>query len=648
VPSRRYRIPDTRLPFINAEIAEVNFRGAPHLVSSIYGGGSGGRLYFWNPDTGSRAMRPLPDGLPGAYMLKAGPDGTLYLGCAGGDLRRYDGERDRFETLVTGELDGLCWGGIVAPPFVLWNASRGGRSGAVGVYDLRAGRCVHVFAPLDGLTPTALYGHRAVMAPDGRVLWCMNTPQARLVLIDLKAMRAESRTPDCLAGNSWTNATFLDERRLAVFSGRGEVGEDLYVLSWPGLDLIRRMAVPTADNCVHEVAFPVGGHVYRINNGTGDLWRMDRATLAWERAAADWTAGDCATVGLWRGRQPCAVTLCGEALRYDPADGRTDRLDLEATGLLGAHALCAVPQEALILGAPFINQRFWRIDLPAGEGRDLGRAAPRAGQVNQIVWDPQTRRAFLSSYTTCTVTAYDPARPAAWPRNPAPVACAQERGQMRPMALVHDGRHLWMGTSPHYGTLGGALCRIDPRTGVMDTWPHVVQDQKVNAVAVAPSRRLVYFSTDVEADCGSCPPTQTTARVAAFDMDALRVAAELPAPEGCGWSRVEGALPDGRVLLRYGRTIYAWDPAGGAPEAFAEMPDEVLSVLVGPGGALIAAARESLGVFAERDGRRVYEPRLPLGGAAHLQIAQDALYCAVGYEIVETPLAELGIAPRSG
>ena len=106
---RRYTIPDSRLPFVNAEVERTTFQGQPHLVSSIVGGGAGGRLYFWNPDTGSKGMRHLPEGVPGVYMLRTAADDCLYLGCGNGDLVRYDPAADAFETLVAGELKSITW-----------------------------------------------------------------------------------------------------------------------------------------------------------------------------------------------------------------------------------------------------------------------------------------------------------------------------------------------------------------------------------------------------------------------------------------------------------------------------------------------------------------------------------------------------------
>src|SRR5881394_3717697 len=92
IESRRtFQVPPTRLPFVNGEIAQINFKGQPHLVSAVWGGPDpGGSIYFWNTLTGSHEMRRLPNRIPGAYMVKRGPDDKLYLGCGNGDLLRYD------------------------------------------------------------------------------------------------------------------------------------------------------------------------------------------------------------------------------------------------------------------------------------------------------------------------------------------------------------------------------------------------------------------------------------------------------------------------------------------------------------------------------------------------------------------------------
>ncbi len=636
LPIRRYPIPESRLPFANTEIAQIDFQGQPHLVSSIWGGNAGGRLYFWNPDTGSRAMRPLPCGIPGAYMIKTGPDGRLYLGCGNGDLIRYDPVLDWFETLVTGEFSLITWGGCVTDRYVIWAAS----PGCVGVYDWREERLVKVFRPIDTEHPTALYGHRAVETPDGKVLLGMNVPQARLVLLDLDTMEARSYTPASITGRSWTeDATFFDEHTLAIFTGP-EDGE-FQLLRYPDFTLIDRIPFPPGTIRLGGRACFVDGQFYACSYPEGNLYRLDRDAWRWELLIEGWSDGDRAFMAPWQDRDLCAITTSGQALRYHPATGISERLDLEAIGPMSAHALCVIPEAGVIVGAPFINQRFWVINLTTGEGQDCGRAAPGGGQINQIIWDPITRRALMSSYTTAAITAYDPTRPAKWPHNPCLVASAQEHMQMRPMALAHDGWHVWMATSPKYGHLGGALCRINPQTGEILVWRHLVPDQRVNALVLDPDRRLVYCSTDVMADCQSAPPTQTTGQLVAFDMDALVIRRQQAIRPNAPVVRVHTLLPTGEVLAQESNDLYAWEPLSGDLRPLGTAPASLHQVIRGPDDTLWAAANNHIGRLSIEADTVRFDPLIDEPGRM-LQIKEGILYYATGFEVCAIPLDQIG------
>ena len=99
----KYQIPPTRLPFVNGQIAQLRIRDTDFLVSAIWGGKMGGKLYFWNPETHQHFMRELPAGAPGAYFLESAQDGRLYIGDGRGDLHRYDPGADRRATTQGGD-----------------------------------------------------------------------------------------------------------------------------------------------------------------------------------------------------------------------------------------------------------------------------------------------------------------------------------------------------------------------------------------------------------------------------------------------------------------------------------------------------------------------------------------------------------------
>ena len=633
---RRYDIPHSRLPFINAEVEQVVFEGADHLVSSVWGGSTGGRIYFWNPDTGSRGMRKLPEGIPGAYMLRAAADGCLYLGCGNGDLIRYDPVADRFEILVTGELKSITWGGCVTDRYAIWEAS----PGDVGVYDWRESRLVKVFRPIDTEYPTALYSHNVVEAPDGRVLLAIDVPQARFVLLNLETMTAESHTPDNIRGaGSTSDALFWDNGTLAAFV-RGE----LHFMAYPGFELMQRIAW-TGQGSLGGKACVVDGRLYAYGAADDALYVLDREAEEWEVAAPGWSDGGPATLHPWGDANVCGVTLSGLALRYDTRTGRTDRIDLESTGPMAAYALCPVPDRKIIVGAPFINQRFWVVDMETGDGEDCGRAAPGGGQINQIIWEPLTRRVLQSSYTTSSVTSFDPEALPDWPNNPRVLASAQQEGQMRPTGLVHDGRYVWMATSPEYGHLGGALSRIDPVTGEIRIWRHLVQDQKVNSVQIDSNRRRVFCGTEIYADANSAPPTQTTGRLLAFDMDSLTIDRTQAIHDGEGAARVLVVIASGEVLASQRGRFYIWNAREGDLRDLGPAPPGCREVIRDEADdRLWTSARDRVGQLQVHDEHVEFVPLLD-GKGEHLRIVDRTLYFADGFEICQVDLRDFESSP---
>lgn len=633
---RRYPIPHSRLPFINAEVEQVWFQGADHLVSSVWGGSSGGRIYFWNPDSGSKGFRVLPDGIPGAYMLRTAADGCLYLGCGNGDLIRYDPVADRFEILVTGELKSITWGGCVTNRYAVWEAS----PGHVGVYNWRESRLVKVFRPIDTEYPAALYGHNVVEAPDGRILLAIDVPQARFVVLNLETMTAESHTPANIRGvGSTSDALFWDDETLAAFV-RGE----LHFMAYPGFELIQRIprtgrGSPGGKACV------VDGRLYAHNAADNALYVLDREAEKWEVAAPEWSDGEPVTLHPWGDADVCGVTLSGVALRYDTRTRRTDRIDLESSGPMTAHALCPVPDRKIIVGAPFINQRFWVVDVETGDGEDCGRAAPGGGQINQIIWEPITRRVLQSSYTTSSVTAFDPEARPDWPDNPRVLASAQHEGQMRPTGLVHDGRYVWMATSPEYGHLGGALSRIDPTTGDILVWRHLVRDQKVNSVQVDPNRRRVYCGTEIFADANSAPPTQTTGRLVAFDTVSLTVHRSQAIHDGEGAARVQVVLASGEVLASQRGRFYAWNAEEGDLRDLGPIPPGCREVVLdAAAGRLWTSAGDKIGNLEIRSDQFEFIPLIHERGE-YLTIVDRTLYFASGFEIFQVNLRDYDSSP---
>lgn len=636
---------------MNTEITELNVRGNVRLVSSIWGANNGGRLYVINPQTGESFWRRLPEGIPGAYMLRTAGDGRLYLGCGEGSLAVYDPQTDSFDVLVTGQLDGITWGGCVTGSYVVWSAS----PGHACVYNWQKKRLLKTFRPLDSEHPTALYAHAAEACPDGKALLGVNVPQARLVLLDPDTLTAQSFTPEALRGRLYIQwISFLDNGRVAIMSE-----DELLIMHYPSLDLERRIDSP---GCVRGSRHRhgrncclIGETIYGLFKPNNSLWQLDLdvADAHWRPVVNELTGDLPVAVNAAENRYVCVIDVSGEFIRYDTQTGRLFRRNLDSTGpATGTNALCIVPGLRVAFGAQFINQRFWKIDLASGLGRDIGQAAPGSGQINGMVWDEASRRLLMASYTSACITAFDPDAPSNWPKNPRVLARACHE-QMRPRALVHDGQFIWMASSAAYGLLGGAVSRLDPASGEIKVWRNIVPNQTPNSLVLDSGKRRLYLSTEIYADGDSVPATDRTARLVAFNMDTQSVDRRQVVSEDAGALRLLAMLPSGVVLGIEGKagfawqltkgTLFAWDPAGGTIIHAGGFNGSLGHVTVGPDGKIYAALDRQIGTLEVEGGQIRFHPFLetPLERADFLQVHGGTLYAIVRKEVWAIPLETL-------
>jgi hypothetical protein len=303
------------------------------------------------------------------------------------------------------------------------------------------------------------------------------------------------------------------------------------------------------------------------------------------------------------------------------------------------HGMCVAPEMNLIIGSPFINARFWTVDLKTGEGKDQGRGMPGGGQINQIVWDAGRHKAILASYTEAAIMEYDPALPTEWPKNPRIVATAKSEAQLRPWETVFDRRYVWMATSADYGVLGGALSRIDPETNQIKVWRHIVKDQTVNALVLDLPRRRLYYSSQIYADGGSAPPTQTTAEIGCFDIDNLNVIRQQPFLKDVPAIGVVCMLPDRTVLVHNGPDFYSWDATTGATVPLGKI-ERLGSVAVHDDGTIYASFGNATGRLELKINQLHFIPLFD-GRSGNMQIVDETLYYSQGIQIYAVPLSDL-------
>ena len=143
--------------------------------------------------------------------------------------------------------------------------------------------------------------------------------------------------------------------------------------------------------------------------------------------------------------------------------------------------------------------------------------------------------------------------------NPWRIHYAGEDSGWRPMALIAGPqRKAYLGAVSGYGLLGGPICVLDPATGVIEQYPHVVEDHSVIALAALPDGSIAGGTT--VGGGGGSRPTQTEAKLLLWDpVKREKTFETVPLP---GASSIE-ALATGADGLVYGFAagkMFIFDP----------------------------------------------------------------------------------------
>jgi hypothetical protein len=413
------------------------------------------------------------------------------------------------------------------------------------------------------------------------------------------------------------------------------------LLRYPGFELIKRIGFPSGLGPTPAKGAPVADHYYAfLGQPDRKLYRIGPLDWKWKLVANKWMGEDTGYLGAFQNKYICGVSVGGIAYRMDLATRKTSTTDLESAGKMEVHAMAVGAERTLIVGAPFINSRFWTIDMTTGQGQDQGRGQPGGGQINQIVWDAGRHRALMSSYTSAAVTEYNPDEPSRWPRNPRLVASALSENQMRPWSSVFDRRAVWMATGAQYGQLGGAISRIDVESQKIKVWRNIVPDQTINALVLDLKRRRLFFSSHIYADSDSAPPTQTTAEVGVINIDTQKLLRRQPFKQNVPTIGVVLLMPDGKVLVHIGPEYYSWDAGTGATESLGKIEGTLRSAVTDDDGTMYLCIGDAIGRVGLADGKIQFSKLLP-GRARIMQITNGNLYFSVGLEIHEVPLVEL-------
>ncbi|MFD7156063.1 hypothetical protein ACFV9C_15760 [Kribbella sp. NPDC059898] len=502
---------------------------------------------------------PLP-GAAGGWAIVVVPNGDVYLGTyANAHLYRY--------SPVTGEVTDLGQPipdqsqiyGLTADPE--GNVYAGTYPNAHAFkYDPSTGE-VTDYGSLD---PVQQYARSTVYDPDHNKLFVgVSTPNARLLRIDVATKAVEDITPPGTTAKDFIDLDYAGGKVFANASSRLVVvdavtGEQVkYTDATTGQQV---MDYPIAARGV-SAAGP-GGVYFTDNTLKLTHYDLDTNTVGPVTPARTLTRG--ASIGYgWvtENGVPVLYGLAGNysggTFRYNPADGTlaqwSSPFQYVPSPLM--HEL-ADPSTGKVFVNVYLNGSTAIYDPATGKST----VTTRQGQVEGWAWDGHGKM-YVGIYPYGRLSLWDPTQPDSATNPKELFSLVDSDHQNRPVSVVPDGDHVYVGTTPAYGEYGGALTVYDVPTGAHTVYRNLVTDQTI--ASIVPDGNDVWLGSSIEGGQGT-DPKATEAHLVKVDPATGQVLTDVvPVPGAASINElIDG--PDGNVWGLADGIVFAVDPATGA------------------------------------------------------------------------------------
>lgn len=436
-----------------------------------------------------RRTVPLPTG-DGAWATTTSR-GHLYVGVYDvPDVYRFDprtGDLERVARLGGGP--GFVWALTTAPDGTVYAATY--PDGGIWEIDPRNNSAQRIARPVPG----AQYA-RYVAADDTHVYASVYSP-GRLVAVDRTTHRVRDLSP---VREAVYGPIVVDGDRLTTTAAH-----KLMTMRTDGTD-VEMAELPASEVLVDAFAVGSDGTTYATTRRSGSVHRHRPGASELVRLATPSPGDEHRAVIALDDTTLFGVTGSGAVWWLDVESGRDEVLDLVEAGLPPGperpHSIAYGAGPTVYVGG------HWGVevhDLDSGR-RDRVRVPgePKA----MVVHDGLV---YLAMYPSAEILVLDPAT-----RRVRRVGRIGH-GQQRPWDLDYDKRTglIVVASAPETGSLAGALTVLDPRTGRMDVYPGVLDDQAVMSVDAVDG--IVYLGGDVLGG-GGVPATRGSASVGAFDL----------------------------------------------------------------------------------------------------------------------------------
>ena len=516
---------------------------------------AGGNAPVFVFDYAQNSLDIIPVDAQGTYGVVQGSDGCIYIGTVQtATLYRYDLIKKTLQKIGKPSAEETWLYNLVAigNHYVLGGTFGGGR---LAGYDLKQKRLVD-FGPMN---PPDQYVSATAPGPDNTV-YCGIASHAELIHFYPQTGNRKKLLPEKYLNNSFINGLRRD-------------GDFLYALA---LFDNRILVFDTrTDELLHDF-----GENSSMVGSDGIVWvAADGVTGRWDAEHSQWIER--------RNLPPHTRDVTADDIAFTYNDGVFSAIDMKTNTPLGSasvgeggdgqtvFALHTGP-DGEVYGSSYNLHHIFRVDSETGETTDLGNPIPpQSGEV--YAFANHDSLMYMASYTYARLSVYDIDKPWLPKTNPRLLGELGHEQYRTPGLTIGPDKRLYIGSTPAYGKIGGALSIYDPETDEIEVFRHLIPNQSVSCLVSDPARNRIIGGSWIKVG-GGLEPIETDAHLFAWDCDKKKLVSDFVPQSGGGYINQIYLLPDGSVLASCGdRLIHADLDA-----------EETLRIETWPGGTITA------------------------------------------------------------
>jgi streptogramin lyase len=245
----------------------------------------------------------------------------------------------------------------------------------------------------------------------------------------------------------------------------------------------------------------------------------------------------------------------GQAFRYNPTTGAFEffQLPIPPQPIDLFHVIAS--PDGKIYSNAYLNGKIGYYDSKNKKKTQLDRL----GQVEGWTW--YKGKLYAGTYPDGKLLVYDPNKPWVNHKNPKSLfSLKQDHEQNRPLSVMEHNDHIYMGTAPDYGKLGGTLTVVDLKQATKPVvYRNIVENQTVTSLTSAAGK--IWGGTKIDGGTGT-QPMATEAKLFTFDPSTKQKIGEYSPIPDMPVKRIFALTTDNKGIL-WGLAdnyLFAFDP----------------------------------------------------------------------------------------